>query len=210
MNGTKLHDEAQDAFLSKIAKSMSVGGKQSRERFLFVINKMDTYDDEDDDIANETIPNTIKYLEEMGIENPNVFPAAAGPALLIRRYLNSHDENERSKLYKKLKPDLEKMTEQQQLHLEQYVKLPRGCQEVIDEELKTALRENDIVGQTLIHTGIRGIEETIRMYVTKYCRPAKITNVVDTFKHGLDDAEAFERTKRKLLLIRMNKLSWSR
>lgn len=198
MNGTKLHDEAQDAFLRKIAKSMSVGGKQSRERFLFVINKMDTYDDEDDDIANETIPNTIKYLEEMGIENPNVFPAAAGPALLIRRYLNSHDENERSKLYKKLKSDLEKMTEQQQLHLEQYVKLPRGCQEVIDKELETALRENDIIGQTLIHTGIRGIEETIRMYVTKYCRPAKITNVVDTFKHGLDDAEAFERTKKEI------------
>ena len=31
MNGGKLHDEAQDAFLRKIAKSMSVGGKQSRE-----------------------------------------------------------------------------------------------------------------------------------------------------------------------------------
>ena len=198
MNGTKLHDEAQDAFLRKIAKSMSVGGKQSRERFLFVINKMDDYDDEDDDIANETIPDTIKYLEDMGIENPNVFPAAAGPALLIRRYLNSHDESERSKLYEKLKPTLKTMTEQQQLHLEQYVKLPRGCQEVIDKELETALRENDIVGQTLIHTGIRGIEETIRMYVTKYCRPAKITNVVDTFKHGLDDAEAFERTKKEI------------
>lgn len=198
MNGTKLHDEAQDAFLRKIAKSMSVGGKQSRERFLFVINKMDDYDDEDDDIANETIPDTIKYLEDMGIENPNVFPAAAGPALLIRRYLNSHDESARGKLYEDLEPILKKMTRQQQLHLEKYVKLPRGCQEVIDKELEMALRENDIVGQTLIHTGIRGIEETIRMYVTKYCRPAKITNVVDTFKHGLDDAEAFERTKKEI------------
>lgn len=198
MNGTKLHDEAQDAFLRKIAKSMSVGGKQSRERFLFVINKMDDYDDEDDDIANETIPDTIKYLEDMGIENPNVFPAAAGPALLIRRYLNSHDESARGKLYEDLEPILKKMIRQQQLHLEKYVKLPRGCQEVIDKELEMALRENDIVGQTLIHTGIRGIEETIRMYVTKYCRPAKITNVVDTFKHGLDDAEAFERTKKEI------------
>src|SRR5262249_8749059 len=45
MNGGKLHDEAQDAFLRKIAKSMSVGGKQSKERFLFVINKMDAYDE---------------------------------------------------------------------------------------------------------------------------------------------------------------------
>ncbi len=79
MNGGKLHDEAQDAFLKRIAKSMSVGGKQSKERFLFVINKMDSYDEEDDDIAGETIPDTIKYLEEMGIEDPNIFPAAAEP-----------------------------------------------------------------------------------------------------------------------------------
>lgn len=198
MNGGKLHDEAQDAFLRKIAKSMSVGGKQSRERFMFVINKMDAYDEEDDDIANETIPDTIKYLEDMGIENPNIFPAAAEPALLIRRYLNSHDENERNDLLKKIQPIAEKMIDQKQLHLEQYAKLSRGCQSMIDEELETALHKNDILGQALVHTGIRGIEETIRMYVTKYCRPAKITNVVNTFKHGLDDAEAFETTKKEI------------
>lgn len=198
MNGGKLHDEAQDTFLRKIAKSMSVGGKQSRERFMFVINKMDAYDEEDDDIANETLPDTIKYLEDMGIENPNIFPAAAEPALLIRRYLNSHDENERNDLLKKIQPIAEKMLGQKQLHLEQYAKLSRSCQAMIDEELETALRDNDILGQTLVHTGIRGIEETIRMYVTKYCRPAKITNVVNTFKHGLDDAEAFEKTKKEI------------
>lgn len=198
MNGGKLHDEAQDAFLRKIAKSMSVGGKQSRERFMFVINKMDAYDEEDDDIANETIPDTIKYLEDMGIENPNIFPAAAEPALLIRRYLNSHDESERSDLLKKIQPIAEKMIDQKQLHLEQYGKLSRSCQAMIDDELEAALRDNDILGQALVHTGIRGIEETIRMYVTKYCRPAKITNVVNTFKHALDDAEAFETTKKEI------------
>ena len=198
MNGSKLHDEAQDAFLKKIAKSMSVGGKQSRERFLFVINKIDAYDEEDDDIANETIPDTIKYLEGMGIENPNVFPAAAEPALLIRRYLNSRDESKRSDLLNKIQPIAEKMIGQRQLHLEQYAKLSKNCQTIIDEELETAMRKNDILGQALVHTGIRGIEETIRLYVTKYCRPAKITNVVNTFKHGLDDAEAFEITKKEI------------
>ena len=84
MNGGKLHDEAQDAFLRRIAKSMSVGGKQSKERFLFVINKIDDYEENNDDISGETIPDTVKYLEEMGIEDPNIFLAAAKPALLIR------------------------------------------------------------------------------------------------------------------------------
>lgn len=198
MNGGKLHDEAQDAFLRRIAKSMSVGGKQSKERFMFVINKLDAYDEEDDDIANETIPDTVKYLEEMGIEDPNIFPAAAEPALLIRRYLNTHDEDERAKLLEKIKPIAQKMIEQEQLHLETYPHLARSCQLQIDEELENAIQNDDILGQALIHSGIRGVEETIRMYVTKYCRPAKITNVVNTFVHGLDSAEAFETTKKEI------------
>lgn len=198
MNGSKLHDVAQDAFLRKIAKSMSVGGKQSRERFLFVINKLDAYDEEDDDIAGETIPDTIKYLEEMGIESPNIFPAAAEPALLIRRYQRTYDEDERQKLLTKLEPIAKKMIAQEQLHLEQYPTLAQSSQILIDSELKKAIEEEDLFGQALIHSGIRGIEETIQMYVTKYCRPQKITNVVNTFKHSLDSAEAFEKTRQEI------------
>ena len=198
MNGGKLHDEAQDAFLKRIAKSMSVGGKQSKERFLFVINKMDSYDEEDDDIAGETIPDTIKYLEEMGIEDPNIFPAAAEPALLIRRYQNTVDEEEKKALLDKITPVAKKLIKQEQLHLEQYPHLSRSCQMAIDEELEKAIENNDILGQALVHSGIRGIEETIRMYVTKYCRPAKITNVVNTFQGGLESAEAFAKTKGEI------------
>lgn len=198
MNGGKLHDDAQDAFLRQIAKSMSVGGKQSRERFMFVINKLDAYDEEDDDIAGETIPETIAYLEEMGIENPNIFPAAAEPALLIRRYQNTFDESTRQTIMSKLEPMAKKLIAQQQLHLEKYPTLVKKCQDKIEQELQTAIASGDILGQALIHTGIRGIEETIEMYVTKYCRPQKITNVVNTFKHHLDSAEAFQKTKKEI------------
>ena len=198
INGSKLHDEAQDAFLKRIAKSMSVGGKQARERFLFVINKLDAYDEEDDDIAGETIPDTIQYLDEMGIKNPNIFPAAAYPALLIRRYQSTHDEGEKQKILRELEPLAEKLVEQKQLHLEQYPNLAYSCQAQIDAELQEAIKNNDILGQALIHSGIRGIEETIRMYVTKYCRPLKIKTLVDTFKDGLDSAEAFEQTKHEI------------
>lgn len=198
MNGGKLHDDAQDAFLRKIAQSMSVGGKQSRERFMFVINKLDAYEEEDDDIAEETIPDTIRYLEEMDIENPNIFPAAAEPALLIRRYLNTHDDVEKEKLMEKIEPIAQKLIDQEQLHLETYPHLVHSCQMQIDGELETAIKNNDVRGQALIHSGIRGIEETIRMYVTKYCRPAKIKNVVDTFERGLDSAKAFENTMEEI------------
>lgn len=198
MNGGKLHDHAQDEFLRKIAKSMSVGGKQSRERFLFIINKMDDYEEDDDDIAGETIPDTINYLEEMGIKEPNIFPAAALPALLIRQYYNTFDTNKRKELEKRITTIAEKLINQKQLHLEQYAQLSSSCQQTIEDELRAAVDSNDIFGQALIHSGIRGIEETVRMYVTKYCRPAKITNVVDTFRKGLESAESFTKVKQDI------------
>lgn len=86
------------------------------------------------------------------------------------------------------------MIRQEQLHLEKYPKLSRSCQATIDRELQEAIENNDLLGQALVHSGIRGIEETIRMYVTKYCRPAKITNVVNAFQGGLESAEAFTKT----------------
>lgn len=198
MDGTSLNNDDQNYHLKRIAKSMSVGGKQSRERFMFVINKLDGYEEEDDDVASDVIKKTTKYLEDMGIKDPNIFPAAALPALLVRRYEKCHDVENRNKILKKVKPLAEKMIAQQQLHLEQYPKLVSNSQIKIDKELQEAIEAGDIYGQALIHTGIRGIEETIKMYVTKYCRPQKIKTVVDTFKHHLEAVKAFENTKKDI------------
>ena len=198
MNGGKLNDTAQDQHLKRIAKSMSVDDKQSRERFMFVINKLDDYSEEDDNVASDVIKNVTEYLEEMGIKDPNIFPAAALPALLVRRYENCHDDDEKRRIYRELYPKADKLIYEKQLHLEQYHKLVSNSQLQIDKELQEAVEANDIYGQALIHSGIRGIEETIKMYVTKYCRPQKVAALVDTFKNQLESTEAFEKTKKDI------------
>ena len=206
MNGSTLNDTAQDYHLKRIAKSMSVDGKQSRERFLFVINKLDDYNEEDDSVASDVIKNVTEDLEEMGIKEPNIFPAAALPALLVRRYKKSHDDDEKRRILRELNPRAEKLVDEQQLHLEQYPKLVGNSQIKIDRELQEAIEANDIFGQALIHSGIRGIEETIMMYVTKYCRPQKIASLVATFKSQLESTEAFENTK-KVIASRTDEIS---
>lgn len=198
MDGTTLNNTDQDYHLKRIAKSMSAGGKQSRERFMFVINKLDGYNEEDDNVASDVIKKVTEYLEEMGIKDPNIFPAAALPALLVRRYENCHDDDEKRRIYRDLHYRAEKLIDEQQLHLEQYPKLVSNSQLQIDKELQEAIEANDIYGQALIHSGIRGIEETIKMYVTKYCRPQKIAALVDTFKNQLESTEAFEKTKKDI------------
>ena len=81
------------------------------------------------------------------------------------------------------------------MHLEKYPQLVHSCQDKIDNELKKAIEDDDILGQALVHSGIRGIEESIHMYVTNYSRPAKITNIVNTFRGALKSSQAFENTK---------------
>ena len=86
MEGTFGTDD-DNALLERVAESMSVGGKQSKDRFIFVVNKMDSRNTEDGD-TSQTLTRVRTYLKKHGIINPNLFPAAALPALNIRRIKN--------------------------------------------------------------------------------------------------------------------------
>ena len=205
MNGATLNDTAQDFYLKQIVKSMSEGGKQPRERFMFVINKLDDYSEEDDNVASDVIKNVTEYLEEMGIKDPNIFPAAALPALLVRRYENCHDDDEKRRIYRGLRLIAEKLIDQQLLHLEQYPKLDVNSQAKIDKELQEAIESGDIFGQALIHSGIRGIEEAIRTYAVKYfnmkncSKSQRIVNTVNTLKSKVDSiADEINTIKQEL------------
>ncbi len=224
MNGCTLNDTAQDYCLKQIVKSMSAGDNLSGERFMFIINKLDDYSEEcGDDIPSDVIENVTEYLEEMGIKEPNIFPAAALPALLIRRYKKCHDDDEKRSILRNLKPIAEKLIEEHQLHLEKYPKLDSNSQAKINMELQEAIESDDIFGQVLIHTGIRGIEEAIRTYVAKYgieeavrkfvtkyrsehnCSKAeKITDIVNTLKSELEDIEKSEKAKKDSIAEEIN------
>ena len=56
MEGTFGSDD-DNALLQRVADSMSVGGKQSKDRFIFVVNKMDDRKKEDDIKAQQNIDN---------------------------------------------------------------------------------------------------------------------------------------------------------
>ena len=208
-----------NVLLNRVAESMSVGGKQSKDRFIFVVNKLDDRKPEDGD-TDQTLEKVRAYLKTHGISNPNLFPAAALPALNIRliksrtvvdqdaidetaidqdtidetalkvRKLN---RNDRKYLNQPLKP----------LHFETYAPLPLSLRDKINGDLESTRSEwqgNDIENpdEALIHTGIPSIEAAIGQYVQKYAKTAKIKNIVDTFTHRLDEVGCFEETKREL------------
>lgn len=198
MNGGTLNNNSQKSFLQDIAKSMSVGGKQSKERFIFVVNKIDEYRVDDDDIEKDVLEGTRKFLKQIGIENPNVFLVSADIALGIRRLKNAAGD-EKQDLLEEYRYKMNKLNSNMQFHLEKYAKLPASNQEIIDKELEAAIKNDDKIEQALIHSGIRSLEEAISVYVTKYTRPSKIANIVNQLTHEFDSANAFADTKMKIV-----------
>lgn len=194
MEGT-FGSDADDRLLSSVAKSMSVGGKQSKDRFIFVVNKMDDRRQEDGE-TSETLERVRNYLENHEIKNPNLFPAAALPALNIRLMEKGAmiDEDTIDETEVKVR----KLNRKEALHFERYSPLPASIRGKIKGDLAKAESEKNENQQALIHTGIPSVEAAIRQYVQKYAKTAKIKNIVDTFAHKLEEVGCFEETKRDI------------
>lgn len=194
MEGTFGSDD-DNALLQRVADSMAVGGKQSKDRFIFVVNKMDDRKKEDGS-TEETLNRIRAYLKKHGIENPNIFPTAALTALNIRLIENESEIDEDSIDETEVK--VRKLNRNENLHLENFASLPLSMSGKIKEELSKAIENEDVNEQALIHTGVPSVEAAIRQYVKKYAKTAKIKNIVDTFTHKLDEVGCFEETKHEL------------
>ncbi|MCT8137597.1 dynamin family protein [Anaerobacillus sp. CMMVII] len=197
LNATQLGVNDDSKLLDAVANSMKVGGKQSKDRYLFVVNKIDNFRKGDDDVQ-QSLEKVRKYLGDRDIHNPNLFPAAALPALDIRELMKNSDTIDED-LEDEILMTARKLNRNQQLHLENYATLTYSTKKKIFDRLDQ-VGDNDIMNleTALIHSGIPAIEETIKLYVEKYARTAKIKNVVDTFHKKLESSRAFEETKNAI------------
>lgn len=184
-----------NTLLKRVADSMAVGGKQSKDRFIFVVNKLDDRKKEDGD-TEHTLERVREYLKTHGVANPNLFPAAALPALNIRLIESGTEVDEDTKDETEMK--VRKLNRNETLHFETYASLPTSIRGDIAQRLNDAKEKESAEAEALIHTGITCVEAAIRQYVQKYAKTAKIKNVVDTFMHKLDEVGCFEETKREL------------
>lgn len=201
LNATQLAINDDNALLTEVAESMKVGGKQSKDRYIFVLNKLDSFKAGEDDI-NSVIQNARTYLADKGIENPNIYPASALTALEIRSDFKDVDlKNIDPANY--LKPEfLATMARisnlNTNLHLDEYAPLTPSVNSQIVMQLAAARETGDMKEEALIHSGIKSIEAAIRVYVDKYAKTAKIRGIVNTFDKKLESQKSFERTRKQI------------
>lgn len=167
-------DEA--SVLDHICTEMKQGGKQSRERYIFAVNKLDDYKQGDDKI-DVALNNVKKDLDNRDIVNPNLFPAAALPCLQLRDPEKYPDELETFE---------KKVRRSDEYKMDSYYNfnhLPLSSKKHIEE---LAGKHTDVE----IHTGIPSIEEAIRLYINKYARTMKVKDLVDSFNLRLIELQA--------------------
>ena len=185
LNATQLETNDDNTLLNDIAEAMSAGGRQASDRFLFVMNKADTFDPERDGSVSRMIDKTVEYLEKHGIKNPKIFPCSAYFAKIIRQYLVGMEVTRREK--SELTGKIPLFIEEEEMHFSDMAPLSDSARKKINKLLEEAKSANDEYRQALVHTGVPAVEAAISEYLEKYAVPAKITEALHSFKQIIDD-----------------------
>ncbi|MGN1248884.1 MAG: dynamin family protein, partial [Candidatus Spyradocola sp.] len=205
LNGTQLSTNDDAALLHYVADQIQKGGKQVRDRFLFVINKMDQFNPEEENIGKAVL-SAKRYLASYGIEDPQIFPCSAFTALNIRTYFKDVDIDSLTRAQERMLPQaardtlpmIDKFVCYESMHLEQYSTLSPSAQQELNFRLSQAIANNDTKEQALIHSGIYSIEAAITAYVKKYAKTKKIKDLVESFQEVLESSEVLAKAKTRV------------
>lgn len=205
LNGTQLSTNDDASLLHYVADQIKKGGKQVRDRFLFVINKMDDFNPETESIENAVL-SAKRYLASFGIEDPQIFPCSAFAALQLKTELANIDidnltRNEKKQLSVSARDAIgmiEKLLDFESMHLEQYSTLSPSAQQELNFRLSRAIEADDTKEQALIYSGIYSIEAAITAYVKKYAKTKKIKDLIESFQEVLESSEVLLKAKTRV------------
>ncbi|CAM4489822.1 GTPase SAR1 family protein [Paenibacillus endophyticus] len=194
LNSTQLSTDDDNNLLSIVAEQMKSGGKQSKDRFIFAVNKIDLFDPEEETI-DDTLKDVRDYLQDKGINNPNIFPVSAEIAKVIRMHQNGEGLTPRK--IQTLEAH-KYFIKEPQLHLVKYAPLSYSKKQSLVNNIEKARRENDSYAEALIHSGIPAIEEAINEYLDKYAVTAKITAAVNSFKDVVEGKKMEQKLQNEM------------
>ena len=183
---TQFQVDADKNLLNDIAQEMKKSGIQSKDRFIFVLNKLDDTDPETGESAGTIIKNAREYLQKLDIANPKIFPISAHLSKLARLAetdLTSKEKRERNGLFGLF-------IEDEAFHLYKLAPLSVESRKKLDEKIKKAKNETNEEKRNLalvdIYSGIPALEIAINEYIEKYAIRQKIKLSIETFKKFIE------------------------
>lgn len=193
LNATQLgtNDDAQ--LLRLVADIMSRGGKQSKDRFLFVVNKMDMFDPEIGENIEDTLNRVKSYLEENGILEPNLYPISARMAYLLRKQgeLTRAERSDKGKI-------AELLLDEPTMAFPQYMRMSASVMSNMQEKAQNdeALQDKTM-SRALLNSGMPGVEAVIDEYINKYSFPMRLSrahlSMTAAIERGMQEADLIKQ-----------------
>lgn len=184
LNASQLGTNDDKNLLGLVAETMRKGGKQSKDRFIFVVNKMDVFDPENGEDIHSVLERVRNYLTENGIYNPLVYPVSANLTRLIRKSNDQHTRKERGEF----QAMADMFSEEPSMNLLQYMPITSRVKRTLQEKNHSAL---------LLSSGLPAVEAMIDEYIDKYNFPHRLKRAYDAMTRaievGLNEAELIEQ-----------------
>lgn len=195
LNGTQLGTNDDKNLLGLVAETMQKGGKQSKDRFIFVVNKMDAFDPENGENVGAALERVKEYLASNGINNPQVYPVSAQLTRLLRKHPDSLTRKERGDLTTLTDLFLEEPT----MNFPEYMPLTSRVRRNLEERGFT---------NALKRSGLPAVEVMIDEYIDKYNVPTRLNRAYAALHRaislGMKEtqlAEQLDKDEKELALI---------
>ncbi|MCU6376729.1 dynamin family protein [Morganella morganii] len=195
LNGTQLSTDDDKRLLSLVSETMKKGGKQSKDRFIFVVNKMDAFDPEKGEYVGAALERVKEYLENNGIINPQIYPVSAQLTYLLRKHPDDLTRKERGDLNSMTELFLEEPT----MNFPEYMPLTSRVRRSLEERGLT---------NVLKHSGLPAVEVMIDEYIDKYNVPTRLNRAYAALRRAIELgmkethlAEQLKKDEKELAMI---------
>lgn len=193
LNASQLGVDEDHHLLHAISTQMEKSGKDSKDRFIFVLNKADKFDPEKSETIEEAIQDVKAHLEKIDIQNPRIFPVSAEAAKLIMKLRQGLDLTRKEKSDHQYLMSL--FLEESSMRLNTYAPLDSKRKSEIDMAAEIT-RDRD--EKVLHYAGMTSLAEAINGYLDKYAVPSKIFNAVNVIREQVLQLEAELDLKSKI------------
>lgn len=196
-------NSSEEEYLARLKEHMSRFGKQSQDRFIFVVSRMDQIqiskgDTKEKNPLKAKVDEIKADLRRLGISNPRVFPVSAMIALKAREYmsLDELDQEEAESDIKKFHRGLKRI----ESSLLDYTSVGSAIKNKIEAEIAEITKKiedgedkrSDDLRLAELLSGVPTLELAIEEYVTKYSVPARIYDAATIFDQGIQKANAID------------------
>ncbi|WP_313105618.1 dynamin family protein [Pseudescherichia vulneris] len=195
LNASQLGINDDQHLLRLVAQTMNRGGKQSKDRFIFAVNKMDNFDPESGENVSAALERVKTYLQNNGIQNPQVYPISANLTRLLRKNPDARTRKERG--------DLNTMTElfeeEASMDLPSYMPLTSRVRRALDDRKLMRVE---------YRSGLPAVEVMIDEYINKYTFPNRLKRAYEALNQAIEKGmreaeltEQLEQDERELVYL---------